>query len=182
MTRERTRLLPRRGEVDLREGSADGSLPGLLRIRDRGVELEIELERAGRLHGALRERALGVLDAQAGRRARARHAAPRRRAAARDRGARRDRRLRRLPRARHRVALERGGRDAPRAARRSRGTWSAAINDPATGSERAVWVDGAPHEVAPGRVRRRPRARSAAPTARCCASTPRPSAAAATTC
>jgi len=41
--RERTRLLPRRGEVELREGSPDGSVPGLLRIRDRGVELELEL-------------------------------------------------------------------------------------------------------------------------------------------
>jgi hypothetical protein len=39
--RERTRLLPLRGEVELTQG--DGVRPGHLRVRDRGVELEVEL-------------------------------------------------------------------------------------------------------------------------------------------
>lgn len=45
--RERTRLLPRRSELELREGSPGGA-PGVLRIRDRGIELELEMhEEAG---------------------------------------------------------------------------------------------------------------------------------------
>ena len=57
------------------------------------------------------------------------------------------------------------------------------VNDPPSGSERAVWVDGEPHEAPRGRtfaedLRRDRRAR----TARRCAFTPRPSAAARRTC
>src|SRR6202011_4987713 len=42
--RERTRLLPRRGEVELveglRRGDGPADVPGRLRVRDRGVELD----------------------------------------------------------------------------------------------------------------------------------------------
>ncbi len=41
--RGRTRLVPRRGELVLREGTPDGARPGRLWISDHGVELELEL-------------------------------------------------------------------------------------------------------------------------------------------
>jgi hypothetical protein len=40
--REHTRLVPRRGEVELTAGGAGA--PGRLRVRDRGVELDVELD------------------------------------------------------------------------------------------------------------------------------------------
>jgi len=46
--RERTRLLPRKREVELIHGrmadSASEAMPGRLRVRDRGVELDLQLE------------------------------------------------------------------------------------------------------------------------------------------
>ena len=50
------------------------------------------------------------------------------------------------------------------------------VNDPPSGSERAVWIDGEPREAQPVALQRRPAAHRLQPTARSCASTPRPSA------
>ena len=148
--RARTRLLPRRSELELREGSADGAVPGLLRIRDRGVELELELSEQpgfearcpnGRAeswtrkqagvpaHGSLRIDggtpraidALAVVDDSAGWHA---HVTEWRWSAG--------------------VGAARDG--TPLA-------WNlvSGINDPEHGSERAVWVEGAPSEAPPVR-------------------------------
>jgi hypothetical protein len=148
--RERTRLVPRGGEVELvhgREGTAIAQ-PGRLRIRDGGVELDLTLEE------------------QPGIEARCRHGRhwvwTRKQAGVRARGT---------------LALD---GDEPREiealaviddsaghhARRTEWHWSAGvgrseagadvawnlvsgINDPATGSERAVWVAGDPREAPP---------------------------------
>ncbi len=95
--RERTRLLPRREEVTLTHGRAGaGGLagePGRLRVRDRGVLLEVILRRTEWWWSA------GVGEGVDG------------------------------------VAL----------------AWNlvSGVNDPPSGSERAVWVDGDPHETPP---------------------------------
>jgi len=146
--REHTRLRPRRGEVELREGSPGGALPGVLQIRDLGVELDLELseqegiearcpngrseswtrKQAGvaargelRLDGGppLAIEALAVIDDSAGYHAR-----------------------RTEWRWSAGVGLAPGG--TPLA-------WNlvSGINDPASGSERAVWVNGVAHEAAP---------------------------------
>jgi hypothetical protein len=140
--RERTRLLPRRALLELS--------PGCLRLRDGGVRLELALEedtgvqarcphgrawvwtrkQAGiRAHGEIRFdgqpphaiEALAVIDDTAGYHARVTEW---RWAAG--------------------VGLDRNG--APLAFNLVEG-----INDPRTGSERAVWIEGVPHEVAPVR-------------------------------
>ncbi|MCW3032646.1 MAG: hypothetical protein QOK19_1016 [Solirubrobacteraceae bacterium] len=146
--RERTRLLPRRGEVELSEGSPDGCVPGRLSIGDRGVELELELseqrgiearcpngrseswtrKQAGvrargtlRLDGAepLAIDALAVIDDSAGYHAR--------------------------------VTEWRWSAGVGSAPDGTPLAWNlvSGINDPPAGSERAVWVDGVPREVGP---------------------------------
>lgn len=141
-TIERTRLIPRRGALDL--------APGRLRIRDEGVLLELTLEEDNgieatcpngnsyvwtRKQAGVRARgtltldarppveidALGVIDDTAGYHARVTEwwwAAG--------------------------VGLGTDG--TPLAFNLVQG-----VNDPASGSERAVWVAGSPHEVAPVR-------------------------------
>jgi hypothetical protein len=151
IARERTRLLPRRGELELAVGSSsDGLLarPGRLRVRDRGVQLELSLEevpgiealcphgrcevwtrkQAGvRAHGTLaldgappkEIEALAVIDDTAGHHAR--HTEWRWSAGV--------------------------GVDLDGAAL----AWNlvSGVNDPPSGSERAVWVAGEPHEAQP---------------------------------
>jgi len=150
--RERTRLLPRREEVDLipaRPGDGPlGGEPGRLRVRDRGVLLDLSLEeqpgieaqcphgrgqvwtrkQAGvRAHGTLsldggapmEIDALAVIDDTAGHHAR-----------------------------RTEWWWSAGvGEGADGAAL----AWNlvSGVNDPPSGSERAVWVDGEPHETPP---------------------------------
>ena len=77
------------------------------------------------------------------------------------RRARPGRRLRRLPRARAPRGTGRRGRAPRRPASRSRGTSSPASTTRRARSERTVWVDGAPREVGPVALRRRPRRASA---------------------
>jgi uncharacterized protein DUF2804 len=147
--RERTRLLPRRGELRLTHGShrEDPPLPAAVLLRDRGVVLELELEE------------------QPGIQARCPHGAgevwTRKQAGVRAHGT---------------LALDGGPPRAIEAlaviddtighhARETEWRWSAGvgagptgvalawnlvsgINDPPRGSERAVWVAGEPHEVA----------------------------------
>lgn len=144
---ERTRMLPRRRELRLTPG---GDGPGRLTLRDRGVALDLELEEEpgievvcpnGREHVWTRKQAgiaaRGTLALGAG--------AP-------------------LPVAARAVIDDTAGYHA----RRTEWWWSAGVgrdsdgralawnlvsgvNDPEEGSERAVWVDGEPHEVAPVR-------------------------------
>jgi hypothetical protein len=130
---ERTRLLPRRSEVRLGLGT--------LRVRDRGVELELELEEDGGIEALCPHGSASVWTRkQAGIPARgwlSTAAAPRRRIDARA------------------VIDDTAGHHA----RRTEWYWSAGVgegrdgralawnlvsgvNDPPTGSERAVWVDG----------------------------------------
>jgi hypothetical protein len=146
--RERTRLLPRRGEVELLHGGVcaggERPQPGRLRVRDRGVALDLILEQGAaieatcaqvwtrkqagiRAHGTLaldggrplEVEALAVIDDTAGYHAR--HTEWRWSAG---------------------VGV---GVDGAALA------WNlvSGVNDPPTGSERAVWVDGAPHEAPP---------------------------------
>jgi hypothetical protein len=148
--RERTRLLPRRGEVELTHARASGGMmePGRVRIRDRCVELDLVLseergiealcahgrgsvwtrKQAGVVaHGTLsldggpaREiHALAVIDDTAGHHARETE---------------------------WRWSAGVGeGHDGVALA------WNlvSGVNDPPSGSERAVWVAGRPHEAAP---------------------------------
>ncbi len=144
--RERTRLLPRREEVVLVEAGTDRS--GRMRVRDRGVDLDLELFE------------------QPGIRARCPHGRSevwtRKQAGIPVRGT---------------LSLD-GGAPMPIEAlgvvddtlgyhsRRTEWRWSAGVgetpegtpvawnlvsgvNDPPRGSERAVWLDGRPHEVGP---------------------------------
>jgi uncharacterized protein DUF2804 len=150
--RERTRMLPRRGEVELLRGATGAagaaSSPGRVRVRDRGVALDLILEegdgiqalcphghahvwtrkQAGvRAHGTLaldggppREiEALAVIDDTAGHHAR--HTEWRWSAG---------------------VGESPDGRAL---------AWNlvSGVNDPPGGSERAVWVDGNPREAPP---------------------------------
>jgi Protein of unknown function (DUF2804) len=145
--RERTRLLPRRGEVELERG-APGGAPGRLRIEDLGVSLELSLreqegiqarcpngrseawtrKQAGvpaqgtlRIDGAAPSAidALAVIDDSAGYHAR-------------------------VTEWRWSAGVGQSVDGAPVA-------WNlvSGINDPPSGSERAVWVDGLPREVGP---------------------------------
>jgi Domain of unknown function (DUF2804), C-terminal len=138
--RERTRLLPRRGELDLDAGG--------LRIADRGVDLELELEEEdgiearcpnGRSESWTRKQAgipaHGTLALDGG--------APRpiaARAVIDDSAGWHER----VTEWRWSAGVGDGTDGTPLA-------WNlvAGINDPERGSERAVWVGGVPHEVAP---------------------------------
>ncbi len=162
--REHTRLLPRRGEVELREGSPGGVLPGVLRIRDLGVELELELsEQAGIEARCPNGRSESWTRKQAG--------VPARGELRLDGGA---------PLAIDALAVI--DDSAGYHARRTEWRWSAGvghapdgmplawnlvsgINDPASGSERAVWVDGVPRATRRDRARAGSRRGGASPRA-----------------
>ena len=149
---QRTRLLPRRRELQLARGRLaddDGAAaPGVLRIRDRGVALDLRLdEQAG-------------IEARCGRGRE--HVWTRKQAGVGARGT---------------LAIGGGPPREVRAraviddtagyhARHTEWWWSAGVgqgpdgealawnlvsgvNDPPSGSERAVWIDGAAHEVPP---------------------------------
>jgi hypothetical protein len=150
--RQRTRLLPRRRELQLAPAlpvsADDACAPGVLRIRDRGVALDLRLDEEpgiearcahGREHVWTRKQA-GV----GARGTLAIDGAPPRQVRARA------------------VIDDTVGYHA----RHTEWWWSAGVgqapdgaalawnlvsgvNDPPSGSERAVWIDGAPHEVAP---------------------------------
>ena len=148
--RQRTRMLPRRGTVELAPGrSAAGEPePGRLRVRDDGVRLDLSLNERegiqalcphGREHVWTRKQA-GV---------------PARGTLALDGG---------LPRQIEALAVI--DDTAGYHARFTEWWWSAGVgvapdgtplawnlvagvNDPPTGSERAVWIAGEPHETAP---------------------------------
>lgn len=138
--RERTRLLPRRGEVEL--------APGRVLIEDRGVRLELELdEDEGFSARCANGRSESWTRKQAGIQARGTLVLDRAR-----------------PRAVESLAVI--DDSAGWHARVTEWHWSAGVglasdgaplawnlvsgvNDPPVGSERAVWVRGAPHEVAP---------------------------------
>ena len=89
-------------------------------------------------------------------------------------GARRRRRHRRLPRRATPSGAGRRASGAPPTGRSLAWNLVSGVNDPPHGSERTVWVDGAPHEVGPVRLRRRPLGGRAPPTAADLASAPRP--------
>ena len=145
--RERTRTLPRRGAVELVPGrparsTGSESGPGVCGCAT-AVCCSISLSRRTR---ASRPSARTVAS-RCGRASRpaSRRAArsPSTAAAAADRGAGGDRRHRRLPRPPHRVVVDRRGGHGPG---RDALAWNlvSGVNDPPTGSERAVWVAGAP--------------------------------------
>ncbi len=150
--RERTRLLPRRAEVSLIPGRpGDGRLggePGRLRLRDRGVLLDLRLEEEPGIE-ALCPHGRGQVwtRKQAGVRACG--------TLLLDGGA---------PMEIDALAVI--DDTAGHHARRTEWWWSAGVgegadgaalawnlvsgvNDPPSGSERAVWVDGEPHETPP---------------------------------
>jgi hypothetical protein len=152
--RERTRMLPRRGELELAPApiAADGTLSGVgrLRIRDRGVELDLELEeepgwRALCAHGSAdvwTRKQAGIaahgtlrLDGAA---ARALHT----RAVVDDTAGHHAR-----------VTEWRWSAGVGEAPDGTPLAWNlvSGVNDPARGSERAVWVDGLAAEAAPVR-------------------------------
>ena len=177
--RERTRLLPRRGAVELtaaRRHRGFPPRPGACACATAASRSICSWRNRRASRRSARTAAAGV-DAQAGRRRGARHARARRRAAAADRGARGDRRHRRLPRAPHRVVVDRRRRRGARTASPLAWNLVSGVNDPPSGSERAVWVAGRRARPRRSASRRTSRA-SAARTARSCTSTPRPSAAA----
>jgi hypothetical protein len=150
--RERTRLLPRRGEIQLATGRAAAdrarALPGQVSVRDRGVALDLQLEEdvgiealcpSGRAQVWTRKqagvRAHGTLALDGGR-------------------------------AREIEALAVIDDTAGHHARHTEWWWSAGVgesvdgvplawnlvsgvNDPPSGSERAVWVAGRPTEAPP---------------------------------
>jgi Protein of unknown function (DUF2804) len=148
MLRERTRLLPRSGEVRLVHGEpGDGDVkPGRLVVRDRGLELDLTLEEDAGIEALCHHGRYDVWT--------------RKQSGVRARGT---------------LALEHGSSreidalaviddTAGHHARHTEWWWSAGvgqlqdgvvvawnlvsgINDPASGSERAVWVAGEPHEV-----------------------------------
>jgi len=155
--RERTRMLPRARELQLVHGAgapgADRSsqpAPGLLRLRDRGVALDLRLSEEdgvevvcpnGHEHVWKRKQA-GVaahgtlaLDGAPARELRAR-------AVIDDTAGYHERRTEWWWTAG--VGQSVDGRAV---------AWNlvSGVNDPSSGSERAVWIDGRPHEVAPVR-------------------------------
>ncbi|HXW59784.1 MAG TPA: DUF2804 family protein [Solirubrobacteraceae bacterium] len=149
--RERTRLMPRSGELQLSPASPPGVTPrglGRLAIADRGVALELELQEGGAIEAVCPHGRREVWTRkQAGVGARGTlslDGAPRRRVDARA------------------VIDDTAGYHA----RRTEWWWTAGVgegldgvalawnlvsgvNDPRNGSERAVWVAGRPSEVAP---------------------------------
>jgi hypothetical protein len=144
--RERTRLLPRRGEVELPDGSSPQA--GRMRLHDRGVQLDLRLEEAPGIEALCPHGRHEVWTRkQAGVRAHG--------TLALDGG-----------RPRQVEALAVIDDTAGHHARRTEWRWSAGvgegpdgvalawnlvsgINDPQTGSERAIWVAGEPHEAQP---------------------------------
>ncbi|HEV7585039.1 MAG TPA: DUF2804 family protein [Solirubrobacteraceae bacterium] len=147
--RERTRLLPRSGEVELtRAGEVPGSGAGRLRIRDRGVDLDVEIDEEAGVEALCAHGRENVWTRkQAGVRARG--------TLILDGGA---------PRAFEALAVI--DDTAGHHARETEWRWSAGVgvgsggealawnlvsgvNDPPSGSERAIWVDGEPHEAPP---------------------------------
>jgi hypothetical protein len=152
IARERTRLLPRRGEVELihacaREG-AGAAAPGHIQINDRGVALELSLEEDAGIQALCPHGRFEVWTRkQAGVRAHG--------TLALDGGPPRDIEARA-------VIDDTAGHHA----RRTEWRWSAGVgegpdgvalawnlvsgvNDPPSASERAVWVAGEPHEASP---------------------------------
>jgi hypothetical protein len=151
VARERTRLLPRRGEVELAEGRPREGLlarPGAMRVHDRGVELELSLEEVPGIEALCPHGRSEVWTRkQAGLRAHgtlALDGAP--------------------PREIEALAVI--DDTAGHHARHTEWRWSAGVgerpdgvalawnlvsgvNDPPRGSERAVWVAGEPHEAPP---------------------------------
>jgi hypothetical protein len=151
ITRERTRLLPRRGEVELAEGHPlDGASArhGVMQVRDRGVELDLILEEQPGIEALCPHGRYEVWTRkQAGVRAQGTLAidgAP--------------------PRQIEALAVI--DDTAGHHARHTEWRWSAGVgegpdgvalawnlvsgvNDPPSGSERAVWVAGEPHEAPP---------------------------------
>jgi hypothetical protein len=150
--RERTRLLPRRGEVELLPGRLAGEgldpLPGRLSIRDLGVVLDLQLEEASPIEALCPHGNAEVWTRkQAGVRAHG--------TLALDGG-----------RPREIEALAVIDDTAGHHARETEWWWSAGVgespegvalawnlvtgvNDPPSGSERAVWVAGHPSETPP---------------------------------
>jgi Domain of unknown function (DUF2804), C-terminal len=150
--RERTRLLPRRGEVELVPGRLAGDgldpLPGRLRVRDLGVDLNLQLEEASPIEALCPHGTAEVWTRkQAGVRAHGTLA------------------LDGSP-AREIEALAVIDDTAGHHARATEWWWSAGVgegldgaalawnlvtgvNDPPSGSERAVWVAGHPSETPP---------------------------------
>ncbi len=142
-TIERTRLIPRRGALDL--------APGRLRIRDDGVLLDLTLDEDEGIEATCPNGGAYVWTRkQAGVRAHGTLVIGRA-PTDRDRRARRDRRHRRLPRARDRVVVGRRCRQCRPTVRRSPSTSCRASTTRRSGSERAVWVAGVPHEAPPVR-------------------------------
>jgi hypothetical protein len=158
--RERTRLIPRSGELELVPGSlGDGTLtlatgeqptrlPGVMRIADRGVQLEIVLhEEPGFVARCPNGHSESWTRKQAGVPAHGTLAL--------------DGRPPRQVQARAVIDDSAGYHSRVTEWRWSAGVGVASdgtplawnlvtgINDPPVGSERAVWVDGVPHEVAP---------------------------------
>jgi hypothetical protein len=142
LQRERTRLLPRRGELEL------DSSPGHVRIEDRGIVLELELEEGDGVEALCAHGGATVWTRkQAG--------VPARGTLTIDGGA---------TRSVHALAVI--DDTAGHHARHTEWRWSAGVgesadgtalawnlvsgvNDPPSGSERAVWVAGSPFEPAP---------------------------------
>jgi Protein of unknown function (DUF2804) len=154
--RERTRMLPRESALSLREGSVAGregdadaiAQPGRLRIRDGGVALDLSLEEGSGFSACCAHgRGEVWTRKQAGIAARG--------TLALDGGAP-------VPVSARAVIDDTAGYHA----RHTEWWWSAGVgqspdghalawnlvsgvNDPPSGSERAVWIDGEPHEVPP---------------------------------
>lgn len=145
--RERTRLLPRVAELQIAPG-APGDEPGRLRISDRGVRLELELhEEDGFEARCANGRSESWTRKQAGIAAQG--------TIALDGGAPREVTARAViddsAGWHQRVTEWRWSAGVGQAPDGTPLAWNlvTGINDPAQGSERAIWVDGAPHETAP---------------------------------
>jgi Protein of unknown function (DUF2804) len=150
--RERTRLLPRRGELELTRGRVAGdpreALPGRLHVRDLGVSLDLQLDEDAPIEALCPHGNAEVWTRkQAGVRAHGTLALDGR-----------------MPREIEALAVI--DDTAGHHARETEWWWSAGVgegsngmalawnlvggvNDPPHGSERAVWVDGRPSETPP---------------------------------
>jgi hypothetical protein len=176
---ERTRLLPRRSELEIVVG-VPGAAPGRLRIADRGVRLDLELEEeAGFEARCANGRSESWTRKQAGIAAHG--------TLALDGGTPRELQARAViddsAGWHQRVTEWRWSAGVGEAPDGTPLAWNlvTGINDPERGSERAVWVDGVPTRSRPSSSPRTS-ARSAPATGRSCASPPRPSARGTRTC